>query len=76
MSENTPTPPTANLFKPSEIIGILRNHLATGHVGKTMTVMMPIMIENIRMITHSLSILTNIEYCNKVIINMAVYTFV
>ena len=45
--------------KPSEIIGILRNHLATGHVGKTMTVMMPIMIENIRMITHSLSILTN-----------------
>jgi len=59
MSENTPTPPTANLFKPSEIIGILRNHLATGHVGKTMTVMMPIMIENIRMITYSLSILTN-----------------
>lgn len=48
MSENTPTPPTANLFKPSEIIGILRNHLATGHVGKTMTVMMPIMIENLQ----------------------------
>ena len=34
MSENTPTPPTANLFKPSEIIGILRNHLATGHVNQ------------------------------------------
>ena len=31
-SENIPIP--ANLFKPSEIIGILRNHLATGQVNQ------------------------------------------
>lgn len=31
-SENIPAP--ANLFKPSEIIGILRNHLATGQVNQ------------------------------------------
>ena len=32
ISENIPIP--ANLFKPSEIIGILRNHLATGQVNQ------------------------------------------
>ena len=31
-SENIQIP--ANLFKPSEIIGILRNHLATGQVNQ------------------------------------------
>ena len=31
--DNIPAP--ANLFKPSEIIGILRNHLATGQVNQT-----------------------------------------
>ena len=31
-SNNIPTP--ANLFRPSEIIGILRNHLATGQVNQ------------------------------------------
>ena len=31
-SSNIPAP--ANLFKPSEIIGILRNHLATGQVNQ------------------------------------------
>ena len=31
-SENIPAP--ANLFKPSEIIGILRNHMATGQVNQ------------------------------------------
>ena len=31
-SDNIPAP--ANLFKPSEIIGILRNHLATGQVNQ------------------------------------------
>ena len=32
--DNTNTPAPANLFKPSEIIGILRNHLATGQVNQ------------------------------------------
>ena len=32
--DNTNTPALANLFKPSEIIGILRNHLATGQVNQ------------------------------------------
>lgn len=32
MPEQPIIPTTANLFKPSEIIGILRNHLATGQV--------------------------------------------
>ena len=32
--DNTKTPVPANLFKPSEIIGILRNHLATGQVNQ------------------------------------------
>ena len=31
--DNTNTPAPANLFRPSEIIGILRNHLATGQVN-------------------------------------------
>ena len=31
-SSNIPAP--TNLFKPSEIIGILRNHLATGQVNQ------------------------------------------
>lgn len=31
-SNNIPAP--ANLFRPSEIIGILRNHLATGQVNQ------------------------------------------
>lgn len=34
MSENSNIPAPANLFKPSEIIGILRNHLATGQVNQ------------------------------------------
>lgn len=34
MSENSNIPVPANLFKPSEIIGILRNHLATGQVNQ------------------------------------------
>ena len=33
MAEST-IPAPANLFKPSEIIGILRNHLATGQVNQ------------------------------------------
>ena len=32
--DNTNTPAPANLFRPSEIIGILRNHLATGQVNQ------------------------------------------
>ena len=32
--DNTKIPVPANLFKPSEIIGILRNHLATGQVNQ------------------------------------------
>lgn len=32
--DNTNIPAPANLFKPSEIIGILRNHLATGQVNQ------------------------------------------
>lgn len=34
MPEQPIIPTTANLFKPSEIIGILRNHLATGQVNQ------------------------------------------
>lgn len=34
MPEPTNIPAPANLFKPSEIIGILRNHLATGQVNQ------------------------------------------
>lgn len=34
MPEQTNIPAPANLFKPSEIIGILRNHLATGQVNQ------------------------------------------
>jgi len=34
MPESTNIPAPANLFKPSEIIGILRNHLATGQVNQ------------------------------------------
>ena len=34
MPEQPYIPTTANLFKPSEIIGILRNHLATGKVNQ------------------------------------------
>lgn len=33
-SDNIKTPVPANLFRPSEIIGILRNHLATGQVNQ------------------------------------------
>ena len=34
MSDSATIPAPANLFKPSEIIGILRNHLATGQVSQ------------------------------------------
>lgn len=34
MPESTNIPAPANLYKPSEIIGILRNHLATGQVNQ------------------------------------------
>ena len=34
MSNSSNIPAPANLFKPSEIIGILRNHLATGQVNQ------------------------------------------
>ena len=34
MPEQPIIPTTANFFKPSEIIGILRNHLATGQVNQ------------------------------------------
>ena len=34
MSDSATIPAPANLFKPSEIIGILRNHLATGQVNQ------------------------------------------
>lgn len=34
MPESTNIPVPANLYKPSEIIGILRNHLATGQVNQ------------------------------------------
>lgn len=34
MSESANTPASANLFRPSEVIGILRNHLATGQVNQ------------------------------------------
>ena len=34
MLDTTNIPTLANLFKPSEIIGILRNHLATGQVNQ------------------------------------------
>lgn len=34
MSESTNIPAPTNLYKPSEIIGILRNHLATGQVNQ------------------------------------------
>lgn len=34
MPEHPIIPTTANFFKPSEIIGFLRNHLATGQVNQ------------------------------------------
>lgn len=34
MSESANIPAPTNLFRPSEVIGILRNHLATGQVNQ------------------------------------------
>ena len=35
LHENYNTPVPANIFRPSEIIGILRNHLTTGRVNQS-----------------------------------------
>lgn len=44
MPEQPIIPTTANLFKPSEIIGILRNHLATGQVDQDFFNMLTLML--------------------------------